>query len=277
MAAPDGSAVVDPASTLQSLVLSCNRDGMACLQAGQHQAAFEKLKYAEMLLSTNQQDAASTSLLAVTCNNLGCYYKRVEKLNPALKYLRRALEIEVSLHVSDLTVAGTHLNICAILSKEDKHEHALQHALCALELIRNQSAASHGSAADEYSLLAIAYHNVAAEQAFLRRWENAANTAREGLEIVRRVLPVGHALARELEKSCHAAEFQHFAAIQRKSGRLPGTPKRFATKGTPKRCAKGARGGQVTHAGLPAIPGETPRPGTSPATLVSHQQAEWMR
>lgn len=288
MAAPDDCAVVhatsmgNTQSALQSMALSCNRDGMECLAKGQHQAAFEKLKYAEVMLTTNQKDETNTSLLAVTCNNLGCYYKKMEKVNPALpnsltkalNYLRRALAIEVSLQVSDMTVSGTHLNICAILSNIGKHDKALQHALCALELVRNHTTASGGSTLDDYSLVAIAYHNVAAEQAFLRHWEDAANTSREGLEVVRRWLPVGHPLAKELEKSCNAAELQRLKASQRKSPKQPLTPKRSSSRGV--------RGGQVLHDGrhLPAISGETQRPRTSPMSLshspISQQQAEWM-
>ena len=55
--------------------------------------ALEQLKYAEAVLARRGEEA--TSLMAVTCNNLGCYYKRVGKLHAALSYLRKALRIEV--------------------------------------------------------------------------------------------------------------------------------------------------------------------------------------
>jgi predicted metal-dependent HD superfamily phosphohydrolase len=32
--------------------------------------------------------------------------------------------------------ACTHLNLCAILSRLDRHRHALEHCMCALELIK---------------------------------------------------------------------------------------------------------------------------------------------
>merc|ERR1719235_1799808 len=147
------------------MVLACNKDGMDSLRKGEHKAAFEQLKYAEAILIANQKEDEPTSLLAVTCNNLGCYYKKVGKLHAALSYLRKALKIEVSLHTDDVTVAGTHLNICAILSKLDKHDKAVQHALCALELISNRIATADSSVSpDDYSVLAIAYHNVAVER-----------------------------------------------------------------------------------------------------------------
>merc|ERR1719161_683371 len=148
------------------MVLACNKDGMDSLRRGNHKAAFEQLKCAEAILVANHKEEENTSLLAVTCNNLGCYYKKVGKLHAALSYLRKALKIEVSLQTDDVTVAGTHLNICAILSKLDKHDKAVLHAECALQLIsaRVDSASMEGATQDEHSVLAIAYHNVAVER-----------------------------------------------------------------------------------------------------------------
>merc|ERR1719235_1889994 len=146
------------------MVLACNKDGMDSLRKGGHKAAFEQLKCAEAILLANQREDENTNLLAVTCNNLGCYYKKVGKLHAALSYLKRALKIEVSLQTDDVTVASTHLNVCAILSKLEKHDKAVQHALAALELIGSRVTASDAVSQDEYSVLAIAYHNVAVER-----------------------------------------------------------------------------------------------------------------
>ena len=67
---------------------------MESLQASNMRASFEQLKYAEALLIANQS-ADNDAILAVTCNNLGCYYKRSGKMHAALSYLRRALSLEV--------------------------------------------------------------------------------------------------------------------------------------------------------------------------------------
>merc|ERR1719473_68926 len=143
----------------QSLVLSCNKDGMDALRKGQSKAAFEQFKYAEAILIANQSEHETTSLLAVTCNNLGCYYKKVGKLHGALSYLRRALKMEVELRTHEVTLAGTHLNICAILSKLEKHDKAVQHALSALELIDTliRKTSPEMLSQDDYSVLAIAF------------------------------------------------------------------------------------------------------------------------
>ena len=66
-------------------------------------------------------------LRAVTLNNMGCFCKRSGKLDAALEYLQKALRIETKLGGSE-NPAGTHLNICAVLSLLRRHEDALRHA-----------------------------------------------------------------------------------------------------------------------------------------------------
>merc|ERR1719335_1078335 len=178
---------------------------MDFLRKSQYKQAFEQLKYAEAILVANHKEDEPTSLLAVTCNNLGCYYKKVGKLHAALSYLRQALKIEVALHTDDITVAGTHLNICAILSKLEKHDKAVQHALCALELISNRIATSDSSVPpDDYSVLAIAYHNVAVEREFLLQWDAAAMAYQQGFQVAKRCLSEQHPLTQTLGKNCDA-------------------------------------------------------------------------
>jgi len=192
---------------LQSVVLACNSDGMEFLRKGNVKAAFEQLKYAEAVLLDRPDDSSCFGLLAITCNNLGCYYKRTGKLHAALSYLRRSLKIDVGMQTDDVAVGGTHLNLCAILSKLNKHSKALQHALCALELIGNRIslASSYGAAAkDDYATLAIAYHNVGVEREFLHQWEEAAMAYRQGREVGLRCLGETHPLVQALSKSCEA-------------------------------------------------------------------------
>jgi len=204
------------------LVLACNKDGMDYLRKGQYKQAFEQLKYAEAVLIAKEGEDEPTNLFAVTCNNLGCYYKKVGKLHAALSYLRKALKIEVSLQTDDVTVAGTHLNICAILSKLDKHDKAVQHALCALDLISNRvSAATDAVTQDEYSVLAIAYHNVAVERDYLHQWDQAAAAYQQGHQIAKKCLGEQHALTQTLGKNCDAAmqKSQKFGAQTRDANR----------------------------------------------------------
>ena len=73
-------------------------------------------------------------LLGLTYNNLGCVEKQAFNLEAALKYSKLALEFE-SLgeekqdFVAISNSAGTILNICAILSKLNRHKEAHSYAL----------------------------------------------------------------------------------------------------------------------------------------------------
>lgn len=193
-------------SEMQELILSCNRDGMESLRKGEVQAAFEQFKYAEAILLANAKDSnENLSLLAVTCNNLGCYYKKVGKFHGALSYLRRALKMEVELSTDEATLAGTHLNLGAIFSKLEKPEKAVQHALSALELMHKRISQADGVVStDDYATLAVAYHNIAMEREFMQQWDQAATAFQTGYQIAKRFLGEDHPLAITLERNCDA-------------------------------------------------------------------------
>eukprot|EP00747_Dinoflagellata_sp_TGD_P165780 gnl/TRDRNA2_/TRDRNA2_187607_c0_seq1.p1 gnl/TRDRNA2_/TRDRNA2_187607_c0~~gnl/TRDRNA2_/TRDRNA2_187607_c0_seq1.p1 ORF type:complete len:999 (+),score=192.06 gnl/TRDRNA2_/TRDRNA2_187607_c0_seq1:194-2998(+) len=178
---------------------------MEQLRKGEHKAAFEQFKYAEAILIANQQENDNKSLLSVTCNNLGCYYKKVGKFHGALSYLRRALKMEVELNTDEMTLAGTHLNLCAILSKLEKNQKAVQHALCALELISRKVTAPDAKVTqDDYSVLAIAYHNIAMEREFLQQWDQAATAFQTGYQVAKKFLGDNHPLTLTLGRNCDA-------------------------------------------------------------------------
>eukprot|EP00434_Breviolum_minutum_P027079 symbB.v1.2.023947.t2/scaffold2232.1/size85206/4 len=190
---------------VETLVVSCNKDGMDQLRNGELKAAFEQFKYAEAILMANQMEGDSTSLLATTCNNLGCYYKKVGKFHGALSYLRRALKLEVESATQEVTLAGTHLNLCAVLSKLEKHDKALQHALMALDLLnKRMSQEDIGAEADVYAILAIAYHNVGLEREYMEQWDQATIAFRSGYEVAKRFLGEGHALTLTLLNNSNA-------------------------------------------------------------------------
>lgn len=271
----------------QSLVLSSNRDGMDALRKGHMKAAFEQFKYAEAILIANQAEGDNTSLLAVTCNNLGCYYKKVGKLHGALSYLRRALKMEVDLDTDEVTLAGTHLNICAILSKLEKHDKAVQHATSALELIQQRVTSSGGAdktSQDDYSVLAIAYHNVAVERDFLQQYDQAAAAFKQGHQVAKRCLGEDHPLSVTLGKNCDA--------VLSKTKKMAKAPRRPFAKSTfsmtdgstfpaladgstalpPLPAVAGPRT-EDTDAALPITTGQSVR--QEAADWVAREQAEW--
>uniref|UniRef100_A0A0G4HFH3 MalT-like TPR region domain-containing protein n=1 Tax=Chromera velia CCMP2878 TaxID=1169474 RepID=A0A0G4HFH3_9ALVE len=218
---PAAAMGTDSFTSIRAAVLQCNKDGMEYLRRGELRQAFQSLKRAETQLTTHhaitgQADPLAASLYAVTCNNLGCYFKRAGKLHNALSYLRRSLQIEEAIAADAVTTAGTHLNVCAILSKLTAHREALQHASTALTLVRNRVIArgkeqrGKGTAStDEYMTLAIAYHNVAVEHEFLGQLVEAATAFAEGHQVALSALGPQHPLTRTLGNSAEALTEVH--------------------------------------------------------------------
>jgi len=199
-------------SHVQDLILSCNRDGMDLLRSERNKDAFDHFKYAEAVLLANAKESDNTSLLAITCNNLGCYYMKIRKYHGALSYLRRALKMEVELKTDETTLAGTHLNLCAILSKLEKPRKAVQHALCALELMHKRISASESVVSqDDYATLAVAYHNIGQcrlmqveDRVESSQTDQAATAFQTGYQIATRFLGEQHPITATLEKNCEA-------------------------------------------------------------------------
>jgi tetratricopeptide (TPR) repeat protein len=98
------------------------------LEKDPHQAS-ELLRKSEVLAENNPTG------LAITYNNLACYYRRLGHLRAALIYLEKALDIENQSGHSPL-MADTHLNTCAVLSQLNRHDLALQHAHQAIMIVQ---------------------------------------------------------------------------------------------------------------------------------------------
>ena len=133
---------------------------MEHLKSGNFQASLRLLRQAHELLAS-QPPLKTNDLLAVTLNNMGCFYKKQGKLSLYLQFLQKALESAPS---NPSNLAGTHLNICAIRSQMGNHEAALSHAETALGLIEPLGASE---------TLIVTLHNIAAEQEFLSRSSQA--------------------------------------------------------------------------------------------------------
>ena len=130
------SAEVDKAA--RALVTHYNTAGMMLLQAGNFKLSFELLRKGDVLTGKHGPLHSAESrkrLRAVSLNNMGCFYRRRKKLHAALRYLEQALELELSVSGAPISPAGTHLNICAVLSELRHHDAALVHANAALHLL----------------------------------------------------------------------------------------------------------------------------------------------
>merc|ERR550537_498925 len=161
-------------SLFERMTVGYNAVGMAKLKEGKTDEALRFFEKAEALTDPGNlhlTPPARHILRAVTYNNLGCFFKSMNKLHTALQYLKKALAIEEQSGVRCQNPAGTHLNLCALLSQMRQHQEALHHAHKALQLLQSATpddASSHGE-----SLICVAYFNLAAEYEHLKRWTEA--------------------------------------------------------------------------------------------------------
>jgi tetratricopeptide (TPR) repeat protein len=186
------------------------------------------------------------ALRASTLNNLGILHRSCGRLRSAWRYCNKALRIELALKASGggggnkrrsehaTSSAGTHLNLCAILSQMRRHTAAILHAECALNALsgdmhrlddayfRRAAAAAASVAVDDdtsvgdserdaatVSLAAIALHNLAVEQDFLRRRKACIRTWRRGEAFATCHLGARHAVTKQM----HAARIGEFLGV----------------------------------------------------------------
>lgn len=158
-------------STLfERLAVGYNTLGMKHLKEGSTETSCKFFEKAEALTdpaNLHMNPESRLVLRAVTYNNMGCFYKSMSKLHTALQFLRKAQKIEERLHGKCQNPAGTHLNICALLSQMGKHQEALQHAELALKLLEANPPAATGSTSE--SLICVAYFNMGAEYEHMKK------------------------------------------------------------------------------------------------------------
>lgn len=191
----------------ETLILSSNKLAMDYLREDNFKESLALLKKAEALLSVDDEGELNRArLMCITLNNLGCYYKRRRQPNVALNYIKQALELEIENGKDLVSVAGTHLNICAIYSQAGKHFEALQHANDALQLVHTAiEGATPSTGFTALTTLVIAYHNVGVELEYQNRLADAVEAYTKGHEAAVQYLGATHGLAVNIASSKAAA------------------------------------------------------------------------
>merc|ERR1719158_948299 len=161
-------------STLfERLAVGYNTLGMKHLKDGNNEISAKFFEKAEALTDPANLHMVSEQRLvlrAVTYNNMGCFYKSINKLHTALQYLKKAQSIEERSRGRCQNPAGTQLNMCALLSQMGRHTEALRHAQNAPQLLQAQDPMSGGQGE---SLICVAYFNMGAEYEHLRKYTEA--------------------------------------------------------------------------------------------------------
>ena len=148
---------------------------------------------------------------------MGCFYKRFERPRSALRYLRRALEVEREHPDAVENPAGTHLNVCATLSELGQHAGAAEHAAAAVELLQVQLAGAKSAVGEEAvaaveSMLAIAFHNLAVEHEHLGEIAEAAGAYERAVDLGDAVWGREAPMAQALRRNRAAFNKAHGAA-----------------------------------------------------------------
>lgn len=179
-----------------SLVFAYNKKAMDFLRIENYKKALSFLNKAEEVLSSGQVQNLN-QLLGITLNNFGCFYKRTGNPTLALNFLKKALEIENKDPVDVNNLAGTYLNMCAILSSIGEHQKALDHSLKAMNLLKTR-------VKDDENLLTtliVAHHNAGIEYEMLMNNIEAKKVYSAGLKLTIEHYGEDHPLAISLKNS----------------------------------------------------------------------------
>ena len=198
---------------LESIVLRYNRVAMDYLKLENYKETLVLLKKADNILTTEDKITMPNrlKLVSITYNNLGCYYKKNKKPLVALNFLQRALELEIESDADNTNIAGSHLNICAILSFLSRHEEALSHAKKATGLLEIAKKTRPDSVR-LISSLVVAYYNTAVEYEYLGKLNEGYNCYKNALEIAVNELDREHPLVSSLDSAMKKLKNKLFSA-----------------------------------------------------------------
>lgn len=183
-------------------VISYNRKAMDFLRNQDYTSSFQCLTKAEKLLSSISSENPQ-KLYGLTLNNFSCYYKRTGNPSIALNFLKKALKISAKPPIDINTLAGTHLNICSLLSQIEDHTKALSHALKALNLLKSKYLED----PSVITTLLVAHHNAGIEYEFLSLIPNALNIYTKGYKISLENLGNKHPLTKSLKQSINNCQY----------------------------------------------------------------------
>ena len=115
-----------------------NKAAVDELRQDNFDASLAHLRQALSTIQKISESSTKNKLLAVTFNNLGNFFKKVNKPLDALKYFSKTIQLEEYTPEKDSSNIGlAHLSICSILSQQGDHKRALKHALQSLAILKD--------------------------------------------------------------------------------------------------------------------------------------------
>lgn len=187
---------------IENHIVLLNCQAMNTLDKPKH--ALKLLQQAEHILESADPSITSLksrqNLLAVTLNNLACYYKSVKQPNVSLSYLQKALKIEIENFSEPSDLAATHLNICAIFSQLGKHRQAISSCFSAIKYLNGYENTEKLSEKVLNSLV-VANYNLGVEYEYLQKYNKALEFYSQGLGLAYDGLGSSNSMTIKL-KSC---------------------------------------------------------------------------
>lgn len=135
-----------------------------------------------------------SKLLAVTYNNLGCYYNNSNNQTKALEFFQKSAKLGHIKGSDHKSTAYAHLNIAGILSKESQHEKALRHALKSVRYLK----LSPESLQKNSATLVSAYQMIGMEYFYLGQTLDSKSSMETALELCVKYLGKNHDKHHEL-------------------------------------------------------------------------------
>jgi tetratricopeptide (TPR) repeat protein len=115
-----------------------NRLAMLQLTSEKYNHTSAYLNQALFKIRLMPESHKKNSLLALTYNNLGCFYKRLGQVDQALDYFFQSLDFENSGGGVSENIANTNLNISVLLSLKNEHERSLRYAIKAHMILKRE-------------------------------------------------------------------------------------------------------------------------------------------
>lgn len=135
-------------------------------------------------------------VLPVVMNNLAYFYYRKHKYPAAHSYMTKAMTLERKAYGA--VDFATHLRMAAVSTRLSHHTVSLKHCKAALKVLQEAAdlQGGHGgapaAARTYHAHLAVVYHNLAVQMAYLQQLQHASGTAKVAQQLVTQALPAKH-------------------------------------------------------------------------------------
>ena len=182
----------------QEQIIKYNTIAIDELRMQNYERSIGFLKQALTLIKKIPEEPLKNKLIAITFNNLGNFFKKLNNFPEALKYLNKIIELEDKVPEKDSgNIAYAHLSICTILSQQNNHMQALRHGLKSIYILKS----IYKFKPKLVPSLVIAYQNVGTEYKYIGDPTNAENSYRIGYQVSNELLGPSNSLTITLKNS----------------------------------------------------------------------------